>query len=93
MKRIILDANICKEQSSLRCQNRHTILSIYGEIIIDTDIEMIKGRIRNAGVIYGFRVIRNEMRIDKSKIMAKRNSETKLDYSYARLAALEAKVK
>ena len=36
--------------------------NIYGEIVIDPDIEKIKGKIRNAGIIYGFRVIRNKMR-------------------------------
>ncbi|HLC77039.1 MAG TPA: hypothetical protein VJH04_02435 [archaeon] len=42
--------------------------NIYGEIVIDPDIEKIKGNIRNAGVIYGFRVIRSKMRkTSKSK--------------------------
>ena len=42
--------------------------NIYGEITIDTDIGIIKGKIRNAGVIYGFRLIRNKLRMtSKSK--------------------------
>lgn len=37
--------------------------SIYGEIVIDPDIEMIKSKIKHAGIIYGFRVIRKKMRL------------------------------
>ena len=36
--------------------------NIYGEIVIDPDIEKIKNKIRNAGIIYGFWTIRNSMR-------------------------------
>ncbi|MBI2173526.1 MAG: hypothetical protein HYT73_04975 [Candidatus Aenigmarchaeota archaeon] len=42
--------------------------NIYGEIVIDPDIDTIKEKIKNFGTIYGFRVIRNKMRkTSKSK--------------------------
>lgn len=42
--------------------------NIYGEIVIDPDIDIIKEKIKHFGIIYGFRIIRNKMReTSKSK--------------------------
>ncbi len=42
--------------------------NIYGEIIIDKDIEKIRDRIKKAGVIYGVPLIRNELRATPAQI-------------------------
>ncbi|MBI4162992.1 MAG: hypothetical protein HY513_04875, partial [Candidatus Aenigmarchaeota archaeon] len=42
--------------------------NIYGELVIDKDIEKIRDKIKRAGAIYGVTLIRNELRATPTQI-------------------------